>query len=49
MVLAKQDCCMQKNPNASIVIMLHKTQIRMDQEPEHNARHNESDRKESGG
>lgn len=48
MVLAKQGCCMQKNPNASIVITRQKTQVQMDQGPEHNARHNEADRKESG-
>jgi hypothetical protein len=46
MVLVKPDVCTQKNTNRSILTPLHKTQVQMDQRPQHKARYTEPDRRE---
>lgn len=38
---------MQKSPKISILINLHKTQIQMDQKPQHESKYGEHDRRES--
>ena len=38
----------QKNANRSIFIILHKTQVQVDQRPQHKTRYTEPDRRESG-
>jgi hypothetical protein len=48
MVLLKLDSFMQNNPNKSILITLHKTQLQVDQRPQHITRYTGQDRKENG-
>jgi hypothetical protein len=36
-MLVKQDVCMQKNANRSILIIPYKAQLQMDQGPQHKA------------
>ena len=47
MVLAKLDVCMYNNANQSVSITLHKTQVQVNQTPQHKARCTEPDRRES--
>jgi hypothetical protein len=40
-------CCTNKNANRSIFITMHKTQVQVDQNPQHKTRHTEPDRRKS--
>ena len=42
----KQNVCMQKNTNRSILITLHKTQVQVNQRPQHKTIYIEADRRE---
>jgi hypothetical protein len=48
MVLVYLDAYMQNTANRSLSITLHKTQVQVDQEPQHKTRHSKSNREESG-
>jgi hypothetical protein len=40
MVLVLLDICMQKNASTSVSITLHKTQVQVNQKPQHKTGHN---------
>ena len=48
MVLVYLDVSIQKNENRSISILMHKTQVRMDQGPQYKFNYTKPDGKESG-
>ena len=47
-VLVLLDVCMRKIANRSILIILHKTQVQVDQRPQHKTGYSKTNRRESG-